>query len=230
MLNWLFGKKQEQEQKPLSYLTLLSTPLVSGDKNDSTIISRLEKKHPEWSKPYIETLIRQYKRFLHTAANSDSELVPTKDVDEVWHEHILFTKDYFVNWKEYLGRLVHHNPEKLGENKDYSESFKKTQKTLETILKEKPILDNKPKKETKKTKLVSRKETTPTVYSTSPSYSSPVIDPVDCFLLTNTILESNQHDCAPASHGHSEASHCSSSSSCSSSSCSSSSCGGGGGD
>lgn len=233
MFNWLFGnkkqKQQEQEKKILSYLTLLSTPLVSGDSNDSTIISRLQKKHPEWSKPYIETLIRQYKRFLHSAANSNTELVPTKDVDEVWHEHILFTKDYFVNWKEYLGKLVHHNPEKLGENKDYSQSFEKTEQMIskKIIEKEKKVkLDSKKKASVKK-------KSTPTVYS---SYS-PVVDPVDCFLITDTILNHSHHHSAPDSHGHSEASHCSSgssashcssSSSCSSSSCSSSSCGGGG--
>lgn len=237
MFNWLFGnkKQQEQEKQPLSYTTLLTIPLVSGDKDDSTIISRLQKKHPEWSKPYTETLIRQYKRFLHTAANCDTELVPTKDVDEVWHEHILFTKDYFVNWKEYLGKLVHHNPEKLGENKDYSKLFENTQKQIEKKKSiSKTTVKIKPKKLEKK-----KSVSAPISHISNPS--SPVYDnPVDYFIMGQMMQQecpSESHpstsdscvESSPSSCSSSPASSCSSSS-CSSSSCSSSSCGGGGGD
>lgn len=215
MFNWLFKNKKEEKITPLSYLQLLSTPLVEGDFKNSSIIQRVLKKHPEWTEEYVRTLISQYKRFLHLAANSEEECVPTKDVDEVWHEHILFTKDYFERWSSFLGKVVHHNPEKFGEYKDYSSAFEKTQTSLKELTK-KPIVSKKKKSVVKPA--VSKSNSSAVHYS-----NNPALDPIDCFLVSNAI--SNVVDeCSHNSHSnHSEASHCSSAS------CSSSSCGGGGG-
>lgn len=231
MFNWLFGNKKQEKTEPLPYSTLLNVPLVKGDILDNNIVVRVMKKHPEWTETYVRSLIKEYKVFLHLAANSESECVPTKHVDEIWHEHILFTKDYFEVWPKYLGKLVHHNPEKIDDEKDYSSMFEKTQKTIKEKTKvSKTTLKLKPKKVEKK-KTVSSK----TSYISKPSFSpTPVYDnPVDYFIMGQMM----QQECPSESHPStsdscvesSPASSCSSSS-CSSSSCSSSSCGGGGGD
>merc|ERR1712232_106678 len=50
-----------------------------------------------------------YLRFLQLIAESPRmELVAPTDVDLVWHEHILDTKNYAVDCNNLFGRLLHH--------------------------------------------------------------------------------------------------------------------------
>ena len=40
----------------------------------------------------------------------DEVLVPTKDMDEFWHMHILHTKFYMKDCQNLFGRYLHHTP------------------------------------------------------------------------------------------------------------------------
>lgn len=52
-----------------------------------------------------------YTKFLYlTEKHIDSAIVPTKDIDEVWHAHILDTRSYIRDCNRVFGRYVHHNP------------------------------------------------------------------------------------------------------------------------
>ncbi len=49
-------------------------------------------------------------RFLNLIAYYDETLTPSKRVDDVWHEFILFTKIYFDFCQHHFGRIIHHHP------------------------------------------------------------------------------------------------------------------------
>jgi hypothetical protein len=227
---WPFTKKKTILP---SYNIVKIKPLVENDWLDENILQRVQKKHPDWNRGKVMDLIKEYKDFLYLCARDKEEHVPSAEVDEIWHEHILFTKDY-ENWGVFLGKKIHHNPEKIGETKSFNVGFQKTQQKLKTVSVSKP--------KAKKSASPSR------IHNSSPSYTPDVVSDnlVTDLLLYDPLINHNHshnHDCSPSydsgsydnsshdSGSSSSASSCSSSSSsCSSSSCSSSSCGGGGGD
>jgi hypothetical protein len=73
----------------------------------------------------VSLVIREYIRFMQLSANHE-KMIPSKMVDVVWHEHILFTKDY-IKFCELITRntkkgerYIHHNPsEYQASNVDY---------------------------------------------------------------------------------------------------------------
>ena len=56
----------------------------------------------------VETL---YKRFLLLSVeHPDKVVVPTEDIDEMWHAHILDTRKYHDDCMRVFGRFIHHFP------------------------------------------------------------------------------------------------------------------------
>ncbi|MUG92088.1 glycine-rich domain-containing protein-like [Scytonema sp. UIC 10036] len=64
-----------------------------------------------WSRKQIERAIARYKMFLHLIyLYPNSALVPTYEIDIVWHHHILDTRKYACDCEQLFGYFVHHNP------------------------------------------------------------------------------------------------------------------------
>jgi hypothetical protein len=81
---------------------------------DLTIVGeRLESKG--WTKERVQKGIRGYREYLQKIkdASADSVLRPSGDVDEVWHNHILFTRKYAVDCHSMFERFLHHEPDPL---------------------------------------------------------------------------------------------------------------------
>lgn len=74
----------------------------------------LEKKlidTQKWSLETAKEAIRRYKNFLILLLKyPDQILAPTPDIDEVWHTHILFTREYFRDCQKIFGDYLHHAP------------------------------------------------------------------------------------------------------------------------
>jgi len=61
---------------------------------------------------------------------ADFHLVPTRDIDKVWHQHILHTREYARDCDRVFGAFVHHAPgaEDSTEMKEHMRlNFEKTQ-------------------------------------------------------------------------------------------------------
>ena len=56
------------------------------------------------------TLFEDTKKFLYLSAKYEQPMIPTKAIDEGWHNFILFTQDYEKFCKSVLGKFVHHQP------------------------------------------------------------------------------------------------------------------------
>ncbi|MFL9449592.1 glycine-rich domain-containing protein-like [Tolypothrix bouteillei VB521301_2] len=71
--------------------------------------------HPEyglgWSHKQVERAIARYKMFLHLVyLYPNNAIVPTREIDIVWHHHILDTRKYAFDCEWLFGYFVHHNP------------------------------------------------------------------------------------------------------------------------
>ncbi len=76
----------------------------------SYLSERLVNKH-QWELKDAEDSVRRYKNCLILLVKyPGTAFIPTPDIDEVWHAHILHTKEYLRDSKEIFGRFLHHDP------------------------------------------------------------------------------------------------------------------------
>jgi hypothetical protein len=69
----------------------------------------MEREH--WEEQDATEAIRRYKNFLILIVKYPSHLLaPAPDMDEVWHNHILFTREYMQTCEEVFGDYLHHDP------------------------------------------------------------------------------------------------------------------------
>lgn len=94
----------------------------------------------DWSLKEIDAAILNYRVFLQAIRNHSGNLVPTKQIDTVWHHHILDTEKYIADCDKIFGRYVHHFPYSglLGkEDADRQrQRFKKSEKIYKNITQE----------------------------------------------------------------------------------------------
>ncbi|MCG9628398.1 hypothetical protein L1D34_26635, partial [Vibrio mediterranei] len=84
---------------------------------DFTWIERkLTKPDPNISKVWtlegVKDAISQYRNFMFLLYlyHKDHKVVPSIEVDEIWHHHILDTRKYFSDCEEVYGEYMHHFP------------------------------------------------------------------------------------------------------------------------
>ncbi|MBP6312673.1 MAG: hypothetical protein KA408_10420 [Flavobacteriales bacterium] len=85
-----------------------------------------------WSADQCDEHEVAYKRYLHLCKLHGKGMVPTKDVDEFWHQHIMDTRAYQNDCQEAIGHFVHHFPY-LGmrgeeDERQLEKAFRRTEK------------------------------------------------------------------------------------------------------
>ncbi len=82
------------------------------------IIHRLmnEKK---WPRRIAEHAVEMYQNYLYLKKvyGDKYALPPSKQIDEVWHAHILYTEKYAADCKAIFGKPLPHNPANEGDDK-----------------------------------------------------------------------------------------------------------------
>lgn len=64
-----------------------------------------------WSQAYANRVLEEYRRFAFLAATGDTEVTPSDAVDQAWHLHLTYTRDYWERFcPQVLGRPLHHGP------------------------------------------------------------------------------------------------------------------------
>src|SRR5262245_60127571 len=72
--------------------------------------ARLAKEN-EWPKHFTHRAIEEYKKFVFLAVAAEHPVSPSDTVDQVWHLHLTYTKNYWKDFcKETLGQPLHHSP------------------------------------------------------------------------------------------------------------------------
>lgn len=79
-----------------------------------TFARRLARDHG-WDQDYADGAIREYKRFCFLAAVAGHPVTPSAAVDEVWHQHLTYSHDYWRHFcPDLLGTDLHHEPTRGG--------------------------------------------------------------------------------------------------------------------
>ena len=77
----------------------------------SLVIDRVAQDHPDWPVERLATAELEYRRYLALSKiESETALIPTLDADEVWHAHILHTKQYRDDCNSFFGYFLDHAP------------------------------------------------------------------------------------------------------------------------
>ncbi len=64
-----------------------------------------------WRRDEARAAIEEYRRFCFLAVTCEHAVTPSEAVDEVWHLHLTYTRDYWEHFcVEVLGRPLHHGP------------------------------------------------------------------------------------------------------------------------
>jgi hypothetical protein len=83
--------------------------LLQADKIDLKLIKARTMRVFNWSEERADSVIQEYRKML-VMAKLGVRVVPGKDIDEIWHSHILFTINYQDDCKNFFGYYFHHNP------------------------------------------------------------------------------------------------------------------------
>lgn len=90
---------------------------------------------PRWTKEDALKCCRLYKDFLILKKiHRNIALVPTREIDEFWHNHILYTKEYVADCMNIFGHYLHHQP--ASPKEDPEEMVKAYLKTKELYFNE----------------------------------------------------------------------------------------------
>ncbi|MCR2834604.1 glycine-rich domain-containing protein [Parerythrobacter lacustris] len=97
-----------------------------------------------WSAEFTRRVIREYKRFCYLAVAAGHEVTPSDAVDQAWHLHLTYSRDYWERFcREVLGVSLHHGPTAGGqaERARYYDQYAATLKAYEDHFGESPPAD-----------------------------------------------------------------------------------------
>jgi hypothetical protein len=76
--------------------------------------ARLAREN-RWDAAYAERVIGEYKRFCYLAMTAGHEVTPSDAVDQAWHLHLTYSRDYWLTFcPAVLGSDLHHGPTRGG--------------------------------------------------------------------------------------------------------------------
>ena len=91
--------------------------------------ARLAREN-SWTEAKAERVIVEYKRFCFLAATAEAEMTPSDAVDQAWHLHLAYSRDYWERFcPNVLGRPLHHGPT-AGRSDDRHRYFEQYAQTL----------------------------------------------------------------------------------------------------
>ena len=63
------------------------------------------------SEEEAEIAFTELKKFLYVCGATTGGLTPSSELDAIWHQFILFTKEYGRFCNRYFGKTIHHSPD-----------------------------------------------------------------------------------------------------------------------
>jgi hypothetical protein len=64
-----------------------------------------------WTREHAARVVDEYKKFCFLAITADHPVTPSDAVDQAWHLHLTYTRDYWERFcPKILGRPLHHGP------------------------------------------------------------------------------------------------------------------------
>ncbi|UOQ69976.1 glycine-rich domain-containing protein [Hymenobacter cellulosilyticus] len=74
-----------------------------------------------WTPDFARRVVLEYKKFVFLAATCGHPVTPSDEVDQAWHQHLIYTRSY---WEELCGEILgfalHHGPLRVARPKGRS--------------------------------------------------------------------------------------------------------------
>ena len=110
MDNWL--------PEELNSWSRLAAHDIDNQTHHLTFSKRLARDN-DWTAARAVRVIYEYKRFCFLAMHAGHPVTPSDDVDQVWHLHLTYTREYWERFcPKVLGKLLHHGPTEGGETEE----------------------------------------------------------------------------------------------------------------
>src|SRR5687767_62987 len=85
----------------------LAKHVIGPEKAQLSFAERLARENG-WSMVHADRVTREYKRFCFLAATAGHPVTPSDAVDQAWHLHLTYSRDYWQRFcPEVLGRALH---------------------------------------------------------------------------------------------------------------------------
>ena len=73
----------------------------------------------DWSLAFARAAVEAYRQFCFLACTGREPVTPSEEVDEVWHLHLTYSRDYWEVWcGAVLRTALHHEPTSGGPVED----------------------------------------------------------------------------------------------------------------
>ena len=108
-----------------------------------TFTGRLARENG-WTIGYAVRVVDEYRRFVFLAMTAGHPVTPSEDVDQAWHLHLAYTRDYWETFcRDVLDAPLHHGPTRGGaaEADRYDQQYRRTLATYETVFDQRPPVD-----------------------------------------------------------------------------------------
>src|SRR5688572_3054559 len=94
-----------------------------------------------WTVVYAARVIEEYRRFAFLMVTAGHMAVPSDQVDQAWHQHLLYTRSWADFCKTILRQPLHHDPTKGGtaEKDRFKIGYKKTLQSYRQFFGEPPV-------------------------------------------------------------------------------------------
>lgn len=119
----------------------LSPYKIGPDEAALDFASRLARENG-WTLPFAERVIGEYKRFCYLAVTQGGEHTPSDAVDQAWHLHLTYSRDYWQRFcPQVLGKDLHHGPTAGGsaERERFFAQYARTLKNYEAVFGPPPV-------------------------------------------------------------------------------------------
>ncbi len=95
---------------PPNFLENISSLFGGADASSKAFADKIARKH-NWKKSFALRTIIEYKKFVYLGIVSEFYVTPSKIIDIVWHEHLLFSKAYRYFCNSIIEYEFDHYPE-----------------------------------------------------------------------------------------------------------------------
>ena len=116
---------------------------IGPDGADLSFAARLARENG-WADDFTARTLSEYKRFCYLACTSGQDVTPSDAVDQVWHLHLTYSRDYWQTFcPDILQSDLHHGPTAGGkvERARYYDQYASTLATYEETFGEPPPSD-----------------------------------------------------------------------------------------
>jgi len=89
-----------------------------------------------WTPDHAARVVEEYKKFCFLAVVANHQVTPSDAVDQAWHLHLTYTRDYWERFcPQVLGRPLHHGPTAGGaaELHRFFEQYAQTLRSYERV-------------------------------------------------------------------------------------------------